>query len=301
MRTTDPSKAKLFFVPLLLNAIADSYTWIDRHNCTLNGTMCYNSTASTDMLYFADRMLNESIYFQRSQGKDHILVLCHYMAQRKFRLFTPHHNLLNCNRVIFETAPQPAKGTTTLPGRIEIPSLYVANEGGCRHRDDHANSKKTTDFAMIATIKVRRQKFRSRKMICSWMRQYNYSYEVCGLGPMCPTLANAKFGFHARGDTFGSNRLIDTIVSGTVPLFTEEEQYNILPDFVPFREMSYFVDVSNEELFVAGMERLLNVSDAEYGEKLALVHKYSNRSNFVSGEPFDAYMAAFARKLDLQK
>jgi hypothetical protein len=43
-------------------------------------------------------------------------------------------------------------------------------------------------------------------------------------------------GFMSRGDTWGSNRLVDAIISCTVPIFTAEEQYKILPSFYQWRE-----------------------------------------------------------------
>jgi hypothetical protein len=74
-----------------------------------------------------------------------------------------------------------------------------------------------------------------------------YSMSLCGAGQQCPALANARLGFHVRGDTYGSNRLIDTLLSGTVPIFTFDEQYNVVPDWINWKLLSYFARVSHGE------------------------------------------------------
>jgi hypothetical protein len=71
-----------------------------------------------------------------------------------------------------------------------------------------------------------------RRDVCNFIESFtNYSMPICGRGAQCPTLAEFKFGFHSKGDTLGSNRLMDNILSLTIPIFTQKEQYNILPDW----------------------------------------------------------------------
>jgi hypothetical protein len=40
---------------------------------------------------------------------------------------------------------------------------------------------------------------------------------------------------------------MDTILSGTVPLFTRREQYEVLPDWIDWKQLSYFVPLYLEE------------------------------------------------------
>ena len=70
-------------------------------------------------------------------------------------------------------------------------------------------------------------------------------------------LAQSRFGFHVRGDTFGANRLFDTILSGTVPIFTFKEQYDILPQWVDWKGLSYFVSITTEDAFTESLDRIL--------------------------------------------
>lgn len=130
-------------------------------------------------------------------------------------------------------------------------------------------------------------------MICSWLNKYNETFrmEFCGHGSMCPTLANAKFGFHVRGDSHGSGRLFDTILSGTVPIFTLKKQYHILPQWFQWEKISYFIDMKlvNETEFVKELQIIISDSRT-YSEKHYLVMKNRHYFDWRSLYPFDTYM-----------
>mmetsp|Transcript_28291 Transcript_28291/g.79475 ORF Transcript_28291/g.79475 Transcript_28291/m.79475 type:complete len:453 (+) Transcript_28291:37-1395(+) len=296
MRTTDPSEAKLFFVPLLMNLPPFLWKYRVGTYCIHNRTTCFDHVDAIDVVERMDALLGESEYFQRSNGADHVLVLSHFFARsdRKNK-FKTCRNMLSCNRVVFENHPQTTP-EAALPYRITLPSLYVANHSGCEATDN-----KTADFAMIASLMPKKKHFQDRRNICQWLKEGNHSYSVCGEGEMCPALAEAKYGFHVRGDTFGSNRLMDTIMTDMVPIFTNVKQYNILPDFAPVDKFGYFVDLANRRTFDQSINAILATSDEEYRSKRSFIKKYKSLVDFRSGVPFDEYMASFAKRLGMQQ
>jgi hypothetical protein len=110
-----------------------------------------------------------------------------------------------------------------------------------------------------------------------------------------------------QGDTFGANRLQDTILSGTVPIFTHPKQYGILPNFIPWRELSEFIPLTTNDgsdsisanLLKTSLDVLMNQSAETYEGKLRLVFQYQEALDLVQSPQiaFDLYMAEFARRL----
>jgi hypothetical protein len=97
--------------------------------------------------------------------------------------------------------------------------------------------------------------------MCEWIHNtssaLNLSVPIRGTGIQCPTLAQSKFGFHVRGDTLGSQRLVDTLLSGTVPIFTRIEQYRIQPPWIDWDQLSYFVNVTTQSTFIESLADIL--------------------------------------------
>jgi hypothetical protein len=113
---------------------------------------------------------------------------------------------------------------------------------------------------MIASVK---ESFKDRQKICKWVNdkgKSNVTVSICGSGDQCPALAESEFGFHVRGDTYGSNRLMDTILSTSIPIFTQQKQYSIIPDWINWEKVSYFVPVHSEKSFFSGLNKILNDS-----------------------------------------
>ena len=104
---------------------------------------------------------------------------------------------------------------------------------------------------------------------------------------------------HFRGDTWGSNRLLDLLMTETIPLFTNEQQYNILPNFIPFREMSYLINVTTKEAFYESLDTILELPESEYQQKLNLIRQYAPYFDHTHVARFDGYMSAFAKALTL--
>jgi hypothetical protein len=284
MRTKDPSKAKLFFVPFFLNAVAERRTCLH-----LNSTWerCFARPAAG--YRFAEKHLGLSEYFQRSHGKDHVVILSHWLGP-------PRNipNLLHCNLINFEGhLPVPSSDNVSA-----IPNFYVGKP--CQPLDDKWMISKTHDFTMVATMKPGNPDFSSREDICHWLQSGTYSVSNCGFGDQCPALAQAKYGFHPRGDTWGSNRVIDLLLSRTIPLFTDPRQYDLLPPFVPWRDLTYLVNVSTRQAFEQSLKSIQSRPASDYQKKRRLIEDYMYLFDHRQIYQFDAYLAKFATRLSLQ-
>ncbi len=278
MRTHDPDRAALFFVPFFLNAISERKTCIQLNSTT---ERCFRRPGHA--FRYANDQLSLSKYFQRSQGRDHVIVISHWLTPLTKKI----NNLLNCNLVNFEGhIPVPSDGVSF------IPSLYVGR--GC-----DSEPRKTHDFVLVATVRPLPE-FRDRETICQWLRDGKHSVSACGQGDQCPAVAQAKYGFHPRGDTLGSNRVIDLVLSRTVPLFTNPAQYDILPNFVPWRKLSYLVNVSTKDCFEESVAYVLSRPESEYQEKLRWIDEYMHFFDHSQIYQFDAYMTEFAKRRKLQ-
>ena len=177
-----------------------------------------------------------------------------------------------------------------------------------KHNDnnkDYKNVTKLYDFIMVASLHPERQLFESRRNICKWLARGNYSTFICGKGEAClkdtagttSSISYAKYGFHVRGDTYGSSRLISTLISNTVPIFTDIRQYEILPYFIPWHKISVFVNISSFDAFQQSMDSLLSQPESFYREKLSNIQQYHDIFDFTTIFPFDRYMSEFARRI----
>jgi hypothetical protein len=290
MRTLDPAQAKLFVVPILLNVLSSLGFW--------NGTFCYrpsqpyynvSNTAISPLCDLqlsqrADEFLTQSKWFQRHQGKDHILVMSHWNA-----LPVPKtSSLRSCHNIGFEDQK------FSNANRYSFPDLYVGTPCAATAQKEH-------DFVMVAKISSSRD-FVSRRHICNWMWQRNtnsqqsYKMPICGPGKQCPALARSRFGFHVRGDTYGANRLMDTLLSHTVPIFTMKQQYRILPEWIDWRKVSYFASVANEKAFLSDIETIVS-DEPLYQAKHKNVVANVDLFDWTTLVPFDTYLYMLSYKL----
>lgn len=285
-RTLDPNQAKLFFVPFLLNAVSERRMCLPSINQQTGETSerCFERPGHA--FRFADKQLAMSKYFQRSGGIDHVIVISHWLAPpRKIP------NLLSCNLINFEgRIPIP------YPNASFLPSFYVGQPCPLLPKSPIWNKPK--DFALVATFKPNMPQFTSRQNICQWLQ--NYSVSHCGPGQQCPAVAEAKYGFHPRGDTWGSNRVMDLVLSRTIPLFTDPQQYDLLPPFVPWRNLTYLINVSTRSQFDKSLQHLLSRPPSDNEMKRQLIEDYMHLFDHRQIYQFDAYMTEFAKRLSLQ-
>lgn len=282
MRTLDPERAQLFLVPTLMNFASDGIA---------GGNCCNNGLCNQELVDFTTNYLAHSKYYQLSKGKDHIMVLSNWYSTHRPDIFKNNPVLPTLNQI------QMADRTLVHENRVSFPSTYVGDPCPVAF-----NGNKTHDFVMVGSLwekapPAKKARFQSRRDLCQWLttKRRHYRYSICGPGPQCPALAQAKYGFHVRGDTWGANRLMDTLLSGTVPIFTNEEQYKILPSWIDWKLLSVQVSLENPPAFLSGLDHILSHTD--YDAKLQHVLDNRDLLDWHTGIPFDVYMFMFQRSI----
>ncbi len=276
MRTTNASKAKLFVIPSLHN-IFDSRIFFKTHD------LCVESLCNGELMLSAAKIVTSSLQFQ-THPEAHLAVVSHFAHHKSWwtkgmpKLYLTM--LQQSSNIHFEDFPT-NRGWS-------VPKLHVG-----RACPLPTNNNKTHDVALIATFKPNDERFRDRETICTWLQKNpsKFQMEKCGMGNMCPSLANAKLGFHVRGDTPSSSRLFDTILSGTVPIFTLKKQYHVLPAWIDWKKISYFMDMQtlNETQFVNELSAILQ-DNKTYQRKLELLLANRHLFDWTGLYPFDTYM-----------
>jgi hypothetical protein len=322
MRTMDPAQAQLFLVPTPFNLLHERFIYSHKKPLCLEDVNHERIHKICNRAFIArvNSELGQSKWFQRHQGKDHIVIISHWMWTHLWKKHVGTWNLKHihkCNAIDWEGKLQE---NIDRSHRITFPSYYVGK--AC---SPIPVAHKTQDFAMVTTL-VRsdiNMTFWDRMNICNWIQQKSltqeqalalatppttnmnakastnaleFKMEICGIGHQCPTLSQARFGFHAVGDTPGSNRPMDLLLSHTIPIFTRKEQYDVLPKWIDWDQISYFADVSNQTLFLQQLRNI--VSDQEtYQQKQQAVERNSDLFNYETVVPFDTYMYMFQSKL----
>lgn len=300
MRTVNPEEAQLFFVPVLLNVLVQysgyevgfmyrKGLWTQHGILCVNGNEnCYERGQGKELIKEINQALGLSPYFRRKNGKDHVIVTSHWLSR-----YYPKgmKNIFSCNSLHFENERVIPKMKKK---RVRMPGFYTGS--GC------PISKKTEDVVLVASL----NKFKSRREICDWVKKRasldksqlgaggkKLMVRNCGTGNQCPALSEARHGFHVKGDTFGSNRLMDTIMSRTIPIFTDKRQYDILPSFIPWRNMSYMIDTSD---LGASLEPILYDED-EYQKKMKVLLDWLHVFDQTQPYQFDLIMKEFSKRI----
>eukprot|EP00980_Cylindrotheca_fusiformis_P022674 scaffold9548_cov108-Cylindrotheca_fusiformis.AAC.6 len=298
MRTRNISEAKIFFVPMLLNFMDEEMYY--------KGPLCAIGKCDGDLLMYTQEQLRNSPAFQQYPDRHFVVRSCYNAAGNKWNKKLANIKGYNefmelfkkMHVVIFEK-----KDMFPNPGfRHTFPSYYVGS--GCE-----LSKEKPFDVAMIAIFK-RNPAFKDRRNICSWLSSNSSTAKVsvCGQGDRCPALAQSKFGLHAPGDTWGSQRPMDTILSGTVPIFTHVNQYEILGPWIDWTQLSYYLPVHNDtivnrlvltkysikpyatqDVFLRRLQTILEDEEG-YKRKHQAVLDHRPLFDYTTLYPFDTYM-----------
>jgi hypothetical protein len=285
----DPNAAVLFVVDAYINhlAITSNSGYPFLNSCCLSG-IC-----GADLLVDYDAALSQSQWFRRHGGRDHVLVASSPEETISILSDLNLNALSAANRISFET-------NTISNGRLWIASTYVGRK--CQPQS------KTVDVSFIGALHPDRVSHELRRQACKWLsNQTDVTAGACGEGDQCPVVGQSRLGLHIRGDTVGANRLVDILLSESVPVLTNARQKNVLPLFLPWDKMTFLVDSDNSSLnheaslptvsgshFVSSLKHILD--NGYYAE----VHKFNQEHCISSLLDWEAnahmaelYMAAF--------
>ena len=157
-------------------------------------------------------------------------------------------------------------------------------------------------------MKYASKNFMDRVKICNWtnvttteQHEHDYSMSVCGVGEQCPALATARTGFHVRGDTVSANRLFDTLLSGTVPIFTLPGQFTSHQSFIDWDKLSYYLPMGkagakNKTHFQQQLDVIVG-DQQQLEQKTQVVVKNRDLFDWETLVPFDTYMYMFQAQL----
>ncbi|KAL3936118.1 MAG: hypothetical protein SGBAC_008500 [Bacillariaceae sp.] len=336
MRTQNMSEAKLFFVPWLLNFF-DYRIWKQRSLCV---KLKANGKELCDMELLLDSLdkLLESPAFQKYPDH-HVIVRSFYSSA-----YDKWNNILLNRNPAFQRFLDVFKQMQVLV--FEAKDLYPNRLGG-RHSftsyhvgtpcpiysettEDGTHQGKPFDVAMIAKLHKEKPAFYNRRRICKWLSEINVDAgkndtsairtSVCGQGDQCPALSESKFGFHVAGDTYSSQRLMDTILSGTVPIFTHLHQYELAGHWIDWSQLSYYLPVHNDtgkkmsggrthtvtqhslravadkDVFEQRLRAILNDKEG-YQAKRQKILEHIPLFDYSTLYPFDTYMYLFQAEL----
>jgi len=287
MRVKQPEHAKLFVVPSLIYIdIAELIYFVGDPQI---------KARRLSNIKRIDEFLAHSPWFKRNDGADHIAPISHqiYSLIKPLRIpkIAPH--LAKCNMV--QEHESNSDPTCIHPDYADKRAMYKIfyTASPCNIT---AVEKKRKDYAFSGALHRfkhgQNKQFQSRRDICSWLPSHtNYTFDVCGYGDKCPHLSQALLGFHALGDSMSASRLFDTIMSGTVPIFTLKRHYQAQPEWYDWSQISYFADVQNKTQFLADIEKIMsNKTDIMLKTQNILANM--DLFNWQTNVPFDIYMVS---------
>ena len=264
MRTMDPSEAKLFVVPILTHLVVNPVA----------RSFCWNGMCNIDLLQYADKFLQQSPWFNRHGGTDHILVGTHPEAARLAGYNSFHH----CQIIALENQKWNS------PERYALPSLRWADS--CSSNV----SNKTTDVVYVGEHHtISKQSFWAPLGISSKMLTL----------AECHDLSKARLGLYLRENPalWGDAQPLSMILNYVVPVFTSKAQYKALPDWIDWDSLSYFVDASQDATNFLNQIKAIANDEVTYQEKLEAIQKNHDLVNWRTIVPFDTYMRIVSKKL----
>ena len=134
-----------------------------------------------------------------------------------------------------------------------------------------------------------RETFADRRNIRNWLnnkshanskdnQRHNHATTLCGTGTYCPALAESRCGFHVRGDSWSSNRLVDNLGSGTIPLCLPMCVNTALyhPGWIGGRNFFFSSMHRHAMHFFIPWMTFLNQPPSVHDQKQRLVHHHRN-------------------------
>lgn len=291
MRTLNPEEAKVFIVPSLITYHLEKIMY------TRSPALQDNALRDLSKM---NGFLGDLKWFRRHQGRDHVAPISYFIAKTR-QIQRSMTNIAKCNLIQFYAGEYDAIHNDEYKNQERIMYPMIYNGVPCSNIEQE-QQKKIADITFIGSLYRYsghgfNKRFQFRRDGCAWIRKYsNFTMNVCGYGKKCPHLSQALLGLHFRGDTLSANRLFDTILSGTVPVFTMHELYNSVPNWYDWDKISFFANVRNQTEFMRDLHEIMqNKSNILLKTKNVMENK--DLFDWQTLVPFDIYMYKIQAKL----
>ncbi|XP_052186255.1 probable arabinosyltransferase ARAD1 isoform X3 [Diospyros lotus] len=239
VRVSDPESADVFFVPFFSSLSFNTHG----HNMTDPDTE-FDRQLQVDMLKF----LRESIYWQRSGGRDHVVPMHHPNAFRFLR------EQVNASILIVADFGRYPKIMSNLSKDVVAPYVHVVDSFTNDDSPDPYESRSTLLFFRGRTVRkdegIVRAKL-AKILVGIGDVHYERSYATGESIKMSSEgMRLSKFCLHPAGDTPSSCRLFDAIVSHCVPVIVSDQIELPFEDELDYTQFSLFFSV--KEALVPG-------------------------------------------------
>ncbi|XP_021744908.1 probable arabinosyltransferase ARAD1 [Chenopodium quinoa] len=229
VRVLDPEMADVFFVPFFSSLSFNVYG----HNMTDPSTE-RDKQLQVDILKY----LRESKYWQRSEGRDHVIPMHHPNAFRFLR------EQVNASILIVADFGRYSKSMSNLKKDVVAPYVHVVDS----YTDDDTPNpfKSRTTLLYFRGRTVRKDEGVVRAKLQKLLEGYDdvhfersfASEESIRLSTQ--GMRKSKFCLHPAGDTPSSCRLFDAIVSHCVPVIVSDQIELPYEDELDYSEFSLF-------------------------------------------------------------
>lgn len=229
VRVLDPEMADVFFVPFFSSLSFNVYG----HNMT-DPTTERDKQLQVDILKF----LRKSKYWQRSEGRDHVIPMHHPNAFRFLR------ELVNASILIVADFGRYPKSMSNLKKDVVAPYVHVVDSYTDDETPDPFESRTTLLFFRGRT--VRKDEGVVRAKLQKLLEGYDdVRFERSFASEESIKLSTkgmraSKFCLHPAGDTPSSCRLFDAIVSHCVPVIVSDQIELPYEDELDYSEFSLF-------------------------------------------------------------
>ncbi|KAI3817459.1 hypothetical protein L1987_11250 [Smallanthus sonchifolius] len=239
VRVSDPEAADVFFVPFFSSLsfnthgrnMTDPDTEIDRQ-------------LQVDILKF----LRQSIYWQRTEGRDHVIPMHHPNAFRFLR------EEVNASILIVADFGRYSKNMSNLQKDVVAPYMHVMESFLDDNSLDPYNSRTTLLFFRGRTVRKSEGVVRAKleKILKGYSDvHYEASYATGeSIKASSQGMRSSKYCLNPAGDTPSSNRLFDAIVSHCVPVIVSDRIELPFEDELDYNKFSIFFSV--EEALTPG-------------------------------------------------
>ncbi|KAJ0763392.1 putative xylogalacturonan beta-1,3-xylosyltransferase [Helianthus annuus] len=269
VRVLDPEVADVFFVPFFSSLsfnthgrnMTDPDTEIDRQ-------------LQVDILKF----LRQSIYWQRTEGRDHVIPMHHPNAFRFLR------EEVNASILIVADFGRYSKRMSNLQKDVVAPYMHVMESFLDDNSLDPYNSRTTLLFFKGRTVRKSEGVVRAKleKILKGYDEvHYEASYATGeSIKASSQGMRSSKFCLNPAGDTPSSNRLFDAIVSHCVPVIVSDQIELPFEDELDYNKFSIFFSV--EEALIPGymVQQLRKISKEKWLEMWKILKEISHHYEY---------------------